>query len=77
MKLIALVAGIFFLLLGIAGFVPLLSADGHVLGVFPANTVYSLIYIVAGAVGIMMGLSRRRALAPPAATGRDLRDFGI
>jgi hypothetical protein len=76
MKLIALVAGIFFLLLGIAGFVPSLSTDGQVLGIFPENTVYSVIYIVAGAVGIMMGLARRRELEPLRGPGHDLRDFG-
>jgi hypothetical protein len=78
MKMIALVAGIFFLLLGIAGFVPALSPDGQIFGVVPANTVYSVIYIVAGAVGIMMGLSRRRALTPPpGSNAHDLRNFGL
>lgn len=77
MKIVALVAGIFFLLLGIAGFVPSLSADGHVFGIFPENTAYSVIYIIAGAVGIMTGLSRRRALAPPRSSGRDMRDLGV
>lgn len=77
MKLVALVAGIFFLLLGIAGFVPSLYVDGHVFGIFPANTVFSVIYIVAGAAGIMTGLVRRRALDPPRGPGNDLRDFGI
>jgi hypothetical protein len=77
MKIIALVAGIFFLALGVAGFVPSLSPDGQVFGIFPANTLFSVIYIVAGAVGIMMGLSRRRDLAPPRGPGNDLRDFGL
>lgn len=77
MKLVALVAGIFFLLLGIAGFVPSLSADGHVFGIFPDNTVFSVIYIIAGAAGIMTGMSHRRALAPPRGPGNDMRDFGI
>lgn len=78
MKIIALVAGIFFLLLGIAGFVPAFNIDGHVFGVLPENTVYSVIYIVAGAVGVMFGLSHRRPLAPPPGSGggRDLRNFG-
>lgn len=77
MKILALVAGIFFLLLGIAGFVPSLSPEGQVFGIVPANTVFSVIYIIAGAVGIMTGLARRRALAPPRSPGNDMRDFGI
>jgi hypothetical protein len=77
MKIVALVAGIFFLLLGIAGFVPAFVTDGHVFGVLPENMTYSVIYIFAGAVGVMFGLSHRKPLAPPPGSGggNDLRNF--
>jgi Domain of unknown function (DUF4383) len=75
MKIAALVAGIFFLLLGIAGFVPSLSTDGQIFGIFPAETVFIAIYIVAGAFGIMTGLSHQRALELPRGPGNDLRDL--
>lgn len=78
MKIAAVVAGIFFLLLGIAGFVPSLSGGGEVFGIFPANTMISVIYIIAGAAAIMIGRGHRASLVPPPASGgHDLRDFGI
>jgi hypothetical protein len=79
MKIVALVAGILFLLLGIAGFVPSLSPDDHVLGIFPADTLFSVIYLFAGAFGIMTGLAHRRALPPPPGSGggNDMRNFGV
>jgi hypothetical protein len=75
MKVLALIAGIFFLLLGIAGFVPAFAANGMLFGVFPVHTTHSLIFLVAGVAGIMIGVSRRKAIAPPRAPGHDLRDF--
>jgi hypothetical protein len=77
MKILALVAGIFFLLLGIAGFMPSLAVNGLLFGFLPVHTTHNLIYIVAGAVGIMIGTSRRRSLAPPPSSGNDMRDFGL
>jgi uncharacterized membrane protein YuzA (DUF378 family) len=75
MKVLALIAGIFFLLLGIAGFVPAFAMNGMLFGVFPIHTTHSLVFIVAGAAGIMIALSRRKAIVPPRAPGHDLRDF--
>ncbi|MGZ5079464.1 MAG: DUF4383 domain-containing protein [Usitatibacter sp.] len=78
MKIAAVLAGVFFLLLGIAGFVPSLSAGGEVFGIFPANTMISMIYIIAGAAAITIGRARHASLTPPAVPGgHDLRDFGI
>lgn len=76
MKTVALLIGIALLALGIAYFVPGLAADGMLFGMFPVNTALALAFIVTGAVGVMIGLSRRRDLAPPRAEGtRDLRDL--
>jgi hypothetical protein len=75
MKMLALVAGIFFLLLGIAGFVPALATNGLLFGVFPVHTTHSIIYLIAGFVGVMIGLSRRKELVPPRTPGHDMRDL--
>jgi hypothetical protein len=75
MKMLALVAGIFFLLLGIAGFIPSLAANGLLFGVFPVHTTHSIIYLIAGVVGVMIGVSRRKAIVAPRAPGHDMRDL--
>jgi hypothetical protein len=75
MKRLALIAGALFLLLGIAGFVPGLAAGGMLFGVLPVNTMYSVIYVIAGLAGIMVGLAHRHDLIPPPGPHRDLRDL--
>lgn len=75
MKTVALLIGIALLALGVACFVPGLTADGLLFGMFPVSTAMALAFIVTGAVGVMIGLSRRRDLAPPRSEGsHDLRD---
>lgn len=76
MKTIALVIGIALLALGVASFVPGLASDGVLFGIFPVSTALSLAFLVTGAVGIMIGLSRRRALPTTSGSGPDLRDTG-
>ena len=76
MKPIALIIGFILLALGIAGFVPGLATDGVLFGLFPVSTGLCAAFIITGAIGIVMGLSRRRALAPTRASGPDLRDLG-
>ena len=74
MKTIALLVGLVLLGLGIACFVPGLAADGVLFGMFPVSTPLALAFIVTGAVGVMIGLSRRHELVPPSPSGHDLRD---
>jgi hypothetical protein len=76
MKTIALLVGLVLLGLGIACFVPGIAADGLMFGMFPVSTPLAIAFIVTGAVGVMIGLSRRRELATPRADGvRDMRDM--
>ena len=75
MKTIALVVGFVLLGLGVACFIPGVAPDGMLLGMFPVGMPLALAFIVSGAVGIMIGLSRRRALQPPRGPGRDMRDL--
>jgi hypothetical protein len=65
MKRLALVAGVIFLLLGIAGFA----------GLYAANAMHSAVYVAAGMLGVMFGVTHRRGAVPPHSAGPDLRDF--
>ena len=77
MKTVALLLGIVLLLAGVACFVPGVSDNGMLFGKFPMSTPLALAFIITGAVGVMIGVSRRRErLASPRADGtRDLRDL--
>lgn len=73
MKIVALLIGIALLAIGIAGFVPGLVADGALFGVLPMDTLRSALFIITGAVGVMIGLAGRRELPPTTSNGNDLR----
>ena len=75
MKTPALIIGIALLAIGVAGFVPQLNDGGMLFGVMPMDTLRSILFAVTGAVGIMIGLSRRRELGAPRTNGHDLRDL--
>jgi hypothetical protein len=76
MKTAALVIGVLLLLAGAATFIPGVVADGMMFGSIPVSTPLAIAFIVTGLVGLMIGLSRTRELAPPRADGsRDLRDM--
>ena len=76
MKTVALLIGIVLLLAGVACFIPGVSDGGMLFGKFPMSTPLAIACIVTGAIGVMIGLSHRRELAPPRADGtRDLRDL--
>ena len=60
MRTLALLLGIVLLAIGVAGFVPALSPDGVLFGVMPMDMMRSALFAITGAVGIMIGLSRRR-----------------
>jgi len=77
MKTAALVIGLVLLALGISCFVPGLATDGVVFGMFPVSMPLAIAFIVTGAIGIMIGLSRRRELESPRGDGPDMRDFGM
>lgn len=74
MKTASLVVGFILLALGVACFVPGLATDGVLFGMFPVTMPLAIAFVVTGAVGIMIGMRRRRDLAPPR-EGQDMRDF--
>ncbi|MEO5676157.1 MAG: DUF4383 domain-containing protein [Usitatibacter sp.] len=75
MKTIALIIGFVLLGLGVACFVPGLATDGVLFGMFPVSMPLAIAFVVTGAVGIMIGMSRKRALQPPRGSGPDMRDM--
>jgi uncharacterized protein DUF4383 len=76
MKTVALVIGIVLLLAGIAGFIPQLTPGGLLFGVMPMDTLRSVLFLLTGVVGIMIGATHRRALVEPRVEGRrDLREM--
>lgn len=53
-------AGVFLLLIGLLGFVPVVTtADGALLGFIQVNWAVNLLHIVAGAVGAVLGFAPR------------------
>ena len=76
MKTIALIIGFALLALGVACFVPGVASDGMLFGMFPVGMPLAIAFLVTGAIGLMIGLSRRRELQPTRGPGPDLRDMG-
>ena len=75
MKTVALIIGFVLLALGVACFVPGLASDGVLFNMFPVSMPLALAFIVTGAVGIMIGMSRQRELPNVSrGDGTDLRD---
>lgn len=66
MKSLAIVAGVLFLLAGIAGFA----------GLYASLPMYSATLAVAGALFVMLGVTNRRSIVEPRTPGRDMRDLG-
>jgi arginine exporter protein ArgO len=64
-KKLAIIAGVLFLIAGIAGFA----------GLYATLPMYSATLAVAGALFIMFSITRRRGIIEPRAPGRDLRDL--
>lgn len=76
MKVLALIIGIVLLAIGVAGFVPQFSHDGLLFGVLPMDQLRSILFVVTGVFGILIGMSRRREpLVSSHGTANDMRDW--
>lgn len=51
-KTLAWVFGIGFLAVGILGFVPALTPDGHLLGIFEVDPLHNVIHLLSGALAL-------------------------
>ena len=66
MKTLALLAGLVFIAIGIAGFA----------GIIAMAPMHAAVLAVSGVLFAIFGVSRRRVLIAPRAPGHDMRDFG-
>lgn len=60
-RLAAKVFGVVFLLVGVLGFVPALTPNAHLLGIFHVNALHNVIHLASGAVALAAGLSSIKA----------------
>ena len=61
LKKIAVAFGVVFLLVGILGFVPGITQDGHLLGIFHVNPAHNMVHIITGIGAIACGLASAHA----------------
>src|SRR3954465_13085372 len=60
-KTMATVFGVVFLLVGILGFVPGVTKDGHLLGIFHVNTVHNIVHLLSGVAALITASAGMRA----------------
>jgi hypothetical protein len=48
LKTLANVFGVVFVLIGVLGFVPGVTSDGHLLGIFDVSTLHNVIHLLSG-----------------------------
>lgn len=53
LKTAAIIFGIFFIVAGIAGFVPALAPDGMLFGLFMVNAVHNIVHVASGAAALI------------------------
>jgi hypothetical protein len=61
LKRIAVAFGFVFLLVGVLGFVPGITRDGHLLGIFHVNPAHNFVHLLTGAAAIACGLTSAHA----------------
>jgi len=71
LKNIGLAFGVILLLAGIAGYVPALTPDGKLLGVFAVNGAHNIVHILTGVIALAI------ALASPANLSMFFKIFGV
>jgi hypothetical protein len=60
-KKLSLLFGIIFLTVGILGFVPGITRDEHLLGIFHVNAAHNAVHILTGLIALMTGLAGEHA----------------
>ena len=54
LKKLAYVFGVVFLLLGVLGFVPGATTDGHLLGIFDVSPLHNIIHLLSGVAALAL-----------------------
>jgi preprotein translocase subunit Sss1 len=67
----AKIFGFVFLLIGVLGFVPALTPDGHLLGIFEVGGIHNIIHLLSGVAALATGYSS------PAASRLYFQIFGV
>lgn len=53
LRIIAVIFGIVFIVVGILGFVPGITVGGHLLGIFSVDAMHNFVHIVSGIVALL------------------------
>lgn len=61
LKKAAVIAGILFIVAGILGFVPGITVDGRLLGIFAVDALHNVVHIVSGAIALYVGRTSEHA----------------
>ena len=56
-KTMAVLFGVVFLLIGILGFVPAVTKDEMLLGIFHVNAAHNVVHLLSGAVALFCGMN--------------------
>ena len=56
-KTMAVLFGVILLVVGILGFVPAVTKDEMLLGIFHVNTVHNIVHLLSGAVALICGMT--------------------
>ena len=70
-KTAAILFGVVFLLIGILGFVPSITKDEMLLGIFHVNLLHNVVHLASGAIALLCGM------ASFGASRTYFRSFGI
>ena len=57
----ATVFGVVFLIIGILGFVPGVTENGHLLGIFHVNPAHNIVHILSGLIALLAANASERA----------------
>ena len=60
-KTMAVLFGVIFLVVGILGFVPAVTKDGMLLGIFHVNAAHNAVHLLSGVVALFCGMSSMSA----------------
>jgi hypothetical protein len=71
LKKIGLAFGVIFVLVGLAGYVPALTPDGKLLGMFAVNGPHNLVHLATGVIALAI------ALGSPANLSLFFKVFGV
>ncbi|MCC7436762.1 DUF4383 domain-containing protein [Candidatus Nomurabacteria bacterium] len=63
MKKITNLFGIIFVAVGILGFIPGITSDGYLLGIFEVNALHNIIHLATGIIALMVAGSHSKSKA--------------